>query len=466
MLERESKQGSPQDSDKSLAAKAALCVLDPAYFVQRILGYQVESHHQRIIQHITGSRKTLDLAPRGFGKSSIGSIAFTLWKIIQNRNIRILIVSNTQMQAEAFLREIKAHLEGNPRLLDLFGSFKSDKWTESELFISGRTTTAKEATITALGASGAVITKHFDVIIADDIVDFENARTELQRKKLSEWYRTALLPTLEPHGELHLLGTRYHPNDLYQETINSGQYSIQTQRAILPGNVSLWPSKFPISSLIRKKEELGSLIFDLQFQNDIALAKQGRIFRFEWMQYYERAPENLKIYQGVDLAISERETADYFVLMTIGIDANENIYILDIYRDRLSFKSQQELIKIKGQQWQPVSIGVEANAYQRALSQELIRTTNLPVKELSTIKDKVTRAQRRSALFENRKVFIRKEMTAFIDELCLFPDAAHDDMFDAFDFAVTASEDGIVDDDYRDGAFIMGLGTYGGIPLD
>ncbi|HIH44226.1 MAG TPA: phage terminase large subunit [Candidatus Methanoperedenaceae archaeon] len=425
-------------SNKQLCVKA-LCLLDPDYFLGNILGYQVEPHHRAIHEHITRTKKTLDLAPRGFGKSTIGDIGYCLWKIAQNRNVRILIVSNTQGQAEAFLREIKAHLEGNTRLIELFGRFSSDKWTESELSVAGRTITSKEATLTALGASGSVITKHFDVIIADDIVDFENARTELQRKKLSEWYRTALLPTLEPHGELHVIGTRYHPNDLYQELIDSLQYSAQVERAIRD-NQSLWPAKFSIEGLLQKKAELGSIIFDLQYQNNITLAKQGRIFRYEWMQFYDVPPQGIKIYQGCDLAISEKETADYFVLMTIGADLNGNIYVLDIYRERLSFKAQQEIVRLKAQQWQPVAIGIEINQYQKALAQELIRTTSLPIKELQTVKDKVARAQRRSALFENKKVYLRRDMTTLVDELCLFPDAAHDDLFDAFDFAVTVNE--------------------------
>lgn len=428
--------------DKKLSTNA-LCILDPVYFAHNILGYLVEPHHRKILDHIVNNKKTVDLAPRGFGKSSIGDISYCLWKIVQDRNIRILVVSNTQMQAEAFMREMKIHLEGNPRLLELFSTFKSDKWTESELFVKDRSRTAKEATLTALGASGAVITKHFDVIVADDIVDFENARTELQRRKLSEWYRTALLPTLEPDGELHVLGTRYHPGDLYQELMDGGQYNVQVQRAI-QDNISLWPSKFSLESLLDKKAELGSIIFDLQFQNDIVLAKQGRIFRYEWMQFYDEIPQELmlalKIFQGCDLAISERETADYFGLITIGIDPNGNVYVLDLYRDRLSFKSQQEIIKQKNEQWHPVSIGIEANAYQKALPQELIRTTSMPVRSLQTDRDKVTRAQRRSALFENRKVFLRRDMNVLVDELCLFPDTAHDDLFDAFDFAMTASE--------------------------
>ncbi len=427
-----------------LMMQRARYFLDPALFIKEVLGYLVEPCHQAILTHITSTKRTLNLAPRGFGKSTIGDIGYCIWRICHDRNIRVLVVSNTQSQAEAFLREMKYHFMFNNKLRELYGDFRSDKWTEGELIISGRTISAKEATVTALGASGAVISKHFDLIIADDVVDFESARTETQRKRLSEWYRTSLLPCLEPHGDLHVMGTRYHPLELYQDMIDSAQYSVQVQRAINNEGQGLWEEKFSTDLLLSKKEELGSIIFNMQYQNDISLAREGKIFRYEWIQFYTPdlipAPESMKIYQGVDLAISTTETADYFVLCTLGITKNKDIFVLDMYRDRISFNQQKEIIRKKNEQWQPVSIGIETNAYQRALSQELIRTTGFPIREIRTVKDKVTRAQKRSALFENGKVFMKKDMTVMIDELCLFPDASHDDCFDAFDIAVTVSD--------------------------
>ena len=222
--------------------------------------------------------------------------------------------------------------------------------------------------------------------------------------------------------------------------IDSGLYQVQVQSAITD-NISLWPEKFTLDDLLLKKSELGSLIFNLQYQNDISLAKQGHIFKYEWMQFYETAPEKLKIYQGVDLAIAQTETSDFFVMLTIGFDQATGIYyVLDIYRERISFKQQQDVIKLKAEQWQPLKIGIESNAYQKALGSELIRTTSLPIRQLTTQKDKVSRAQRRSALFENGKIRIRKDMTVLIDELCLFPDASHDDTFDALDFAISVHD--------------------------
>ena len=416
-------------------------LMKPKEFIESILGYTVAPHHTSIFRHQILNDITLNLAPRGFGKSTIGDISYCIWRICQDRDIRILIVSNTQRQAEAFIREIKTQFETNEKLNSFYGGFlDTKKWTESELTVAGRKSVKKEATLTALGASGAVISKHFDIIIADDIIDFENARTQLQRQKLKDWYYSSLLPTLEPGGELHILGTRYHPLDMYQDLMDTKEYSIQIQCAIQKDGLSLWEEKFSIEELLRKKGEAGSIIFNMQYQNDIELAKQGHIFRYEWLQWYDEIPRDLKIYQGVDLAISDKETADYFVICTIGLAADNNIYILDMSRARLSFKAQIELIKKKAEEWQPIRIGIETNQYQKALAQELIRTTQAPIKELMTEKDKVSRAQRRSAEFENGRVFLRKDMHLFIDELVLFPDAVHDDMVDAYDFARTVSE--------------------------
>ncbi|RLI71600.1 hypothetical protein DRP05_12785 [Archaeoglobales archaeon] len=406
----------------------------------RYLGYKIAVHHKAILDHITKHKKTLDLAPRGHGKSTVGTIIFSIWKVLVDPNIRILVVSNTDRQAKAFLREIKAHLESE-RIIKLFGDLKGDKWTDEEINISLKQKITKEANITALGASGAVTTKHFDIIIADDLVDFENARTEGQRAKLKDWFYTSLLPTLEPDGELHIYGTRYHPYDLYQSLIDSGEYDIQIMRALQPDGTALWEEMFPASLLNKIKAEMGSLIFNLQYQNDVELAKQGNIFKYEWLQFYstDELPVNLKIYMGVDLAISQKETADYFAVCTIGLDPENNIYVLDIYRGRHSFSQQVEIIKTKAQLWNPIRIGVESNAYQQAMA-ETLKTKLLPVVEIKTVKDKVTRAQITSALFESGKVFLKPTMHDFIEELLLFPDAEHDDQFDAFDFAIQVSK--------------------------
>ena len=443
-----------------------------AYYLvcKHITKRNVMELHKSIISNISSSKSTMDLAPRGHGKSTVGDVDFCITKILRDPNIRIMIGSKTQTQAEAFLKEIRTHFEQNIDLLRVFGDWKKSKdnvWNDRELTVNRRTVIKKEATVTALGASGAVISKHFDIIIGDDIVGLENARTERQRASLKEWFYSSLIPTLEPDGEIHILGTRYNPLDLYEDLIKSGNYVVNVQRAIQIINgeeVSLWEEKFTIEKLKQIRAESGKIIFNMQYQNDTELAK-GKIFKAQYFKYYEEYKLDynfqtakvrvknkdgidtwikVRVYMGADLAISESENSnnDYFVLMMVGVDADKNVYVLEYVKERLSFNAQLNTIISYGRDKYPMveRVGVETVAYQKSLAQELRRLSLLPIININTSKDKVTRAMRRSANFENGKVFFREGMDDLEECLLLFPEVDHDDLFDALDFAMNMAD--------------------------
>lgn len=432
----------------------------------------VQDLHKSIISNISSNKSTLDLAPRGFGKSTVGDVDYCITRILRDPNIRIMIGSKTQTQAQAFLKEIRTHFEQNEDLLRIFGDWKTSKdnvWSDREFTVNKRTIIKKEATVTALGASGAVISKHFDIIIGDDLVGLENARTERQRANLKEWFYSSLFPTLEPDGEIHILGTRYNPLDLYEDLIKSRDYVVNIQQAIKTVNgkkVSLWEDKFSLERLEAILKQSGKIIFNMQYQNDTELAK-GRIFKAKYFKYYEEYKldydfqtakiriknaegvdvwKKVRVYMGADLAISEEENSknDYFVLMMIGVDEDRNVYVLEYVKERLTFNSQLNTTISYGRDKYPMveRIGVETNQYQKALAQELRRLSLLPVININTSKDKVTRAMRRSANFENGKVFFREGMDDLEECLLLFPEVDHDDLFDALDHAMTVSDRG------------------------
>ena len=276
--------------------------------------------HKSIISNISNSKSTLDLAPRGFGKSTVGDVDYCITRILRDPNIRIMIGSKTQTQAEAFLKEVRTHFEQNEDLIRIFGDWKTSKdnvWNDREFTVNKRSIIKKEATLTALGASGAVISKHFDVIIGDDLVGLENARTEKQRSNLKEWFYSSLFPTLEPDGEIHILGTRYNPLDLYEDLIKSKDYVVNTQKAIRVVNgkkVSLWEEKFSLERLEAILKQSGKIIFNMQYQNDTELAK-GKIFKAQYFRYYEEykidydfqtAKVRIKTEDGIDQWINVR----------------------------------------------------------------------------------------------------------------------------------------------------------------
>lgn len=428
--------------------------------------------HASIIHNVSDNQASMDLAPRGHGKSTIGDVDFCITKVLRNPDIRIMIGSKTQTQASAFLKEIRTHFEQNVNLIRIFGDWKKSRdnvWNDKEFTVNRRTVIKKEATVSALGASGAVVSKHFDIIIGDDLVGFENARTEAQRKVLKEWFYSSLYPTLEPDGEIHILGTRYSPMDLYEDLIKSKNYKVNVQQAITIKDgqeVSLWESKFSLEKLRSIREEAGLIIFNMQYQNNTELAK-GKIFKYKYFKHFEEYEVDyalnrvrvkvldaqgvpfwipVRIYMGADLAISEDETSnnDYFVLTVIGVDKNKNVYVLDYLKERLSFNAQLNAILDYGRNKFPMveRIGVETVQYQKSLAQEIRRLSLLPVINIQTSKDKVTRAMRRSALFENGKVFFRIGMDDLEECLLLFPEVDHDDLFDGLDFALTVADQG------------------------
>lgn len=428
--------------------------------------------HASIIHNVSDNQSSMDLAPRGHGKSTIGDVDFCITKVLRNPDIRIMIGSKTQTQASAFLKEIRTHFEQNVNLIRIFGDWKKSRdnvWNDKEFTVNRRTVIKKEATVSALGASGAVVSKHFDIIIGDDLVGFENARTEAQRKVLKEWFYSSLYPTLEPDGEIHILGTRYSPMDLYEDLIKSKNYKVNVQQAITIKDgqeVSLWESKFSLEKLRSIREEAGLIIFNMQYQNNTELAK-GKIFKYRYFKHFEEYEVDyalnrvrvkvldaqgvpfwipVRIYMGADLAISEDETSnnDYFVLTVIGVDKNKNIYVLDYLKERLSFNAQLNAILDYGRNKFPMveRIGVETVQYQKSLAQEIRRLSLLPVVNIQTSKDKVTRAMRRSALFENGKVYFRIGMDDLEECLLLFPEVEHDDLFDGLDFALTVADQG------------------------
>jgi hypothetical protein len=413
-----------------------LLAQSPSFFIKSVFGYIIAPHHYSILEHFRENQVTLDLAPRGSGKSRVGNIAYASWLVCNNPNARILILSDTDTHAVRFLSTIKSVLSNSILIEDAYGNIRGEQWSDHQIITALRTDKAiTEASITALGMySGAVTTGHYTHIFADDLDNFANTRTPGMRERSKLYWKTTVLPTLLPGGEIRVLGTRYHFDDLYNMFINELGYDTQIQPAIVdigtPNERSIWEGFMPLHTRViegRKVKGLieirdgepgsvdvgiGSLIFNLQYQNDVSLQKSGTIFKWDWFNFYDAIPPGLRI------------------------------YILDIYRAQgVSFFKQVGLVLKKAAEWKPLKIGIESNAYQAALAQEVQRISLLPAMELSTSKDKVMRAQMRSGLVETGRVYVKASMHDFISELVLLDNTTGvDDQFDAFDLALTSAE--------------------------
>ena len=166
----------------------------------------------------------------------------------------------------------------------------------------------------------------------------------------------------------------------------------------------------------------------------------GQYFRREWIRYGPPPPrETLRIYQGVDLAISSRQEADATAIVTVGRDHEGRVWVLDAVTLRGPFHQVLEAIKSAAAKWGPTRIAIEAVQYQAAVVQELMRTTSLPVFPVRPDKDKVTRALPLSARYEQGFVWHSPNLPMELEaQLVAFPHGTHDDLVDALVYAFMA----------------------------
>lgn len=150
--------------------------------------------------------------PRGSLKSSIACVAYPIWLLVNNYNLRILIDSELYTNSKTFLREIKQHLESD-NFKAIFGPTMGNTWNESEIIIRQRSKGFKEASITVGGVGTTKVGQHYDVIIGDDYCSSKNMNSPENAKKVIDHYRynTSIL---EPGGIYVIIGTRYSELDL------------------------------------------------------------------------------------------------------------------------------------------------------------------------------------------------------------------------------------------------------------
>lgn len=201
-----------------------LCRTDLFFLAKEILGYKdlSEETHGPLCRLLEAKipRRKLIVCPRGSFKSSLGCVAFPIFRALQNPNIRILIDSELFSNSANFIREIRGHLEGVP-LTRLFGEFKNRKdWQSASLTIKQRSKNLKEPTFIAGGIGTTRTGQHYDIIVMDDLNSESNSGTPEACDKVYRHYlyNNAIL---EPNGEVAVIATRYSGSDVVQRIIDT-----------------------------------------------------------------------------------------------------------------------------------------------------------------------------------------------------------------------------------------------------
>lgn len=256
---------------------------------------------------------------------------------------------------------------------------------------------------------------------------------------LEEAWTMAIRPTLADYkGDAWFFSTPKGRNYFYQ----------LAQRAQTDETWSYWQMPTDANPYISRDEieaarrELPSIVFQQEFLAEF-IDVQGALVKRDMLTHINagEVPTGLRIGMGVDLAISQKETADYSSIVVVGFDNHSGRrYVLDVWRGRVGFHEIVDTVKAFASKWQPTRINIEAVQYQVAVVQELLRKTSLPVKAIKPDRDKVARFHSVLARYEQMLItHVRGIDPAFENELLSFPTSDHDDMVDALVYADLAA---------------------------
>lgn len=438
----------------------ALSKTDPFIFGEYVFGYEPADHHRDMVTFaldiIDNGKSGVILAPRGSAKTTWLNTILLSWIVACRPNIRIGLFSQKDKKAEAMSAAIKFTISENENFKAIFGDLRSPaKWTDSEWFRKESPwTSSKDRTMVAGGAnSSSAVSKRFDLLLMDDILDENNTYTIDQREKIETWFWKSLKPTLVPGGSIIVIGTRWCEGDLYEKLIESNKWP----SFIIPAlerneetgeEKSYWPAVWPLDRLYKEREDVGWDNFACSYLNDISGLREGTIFKREWWEntYFDVLPHD-RTYVftiGVDLASSVRERADWTAGALVAHDNRGEHWV--IHTERIKTDAGHHAFVVGLNDWAraqgyPVSkIIIENNQHQATTVQLLLRDTNLPIVGRKAEVDKRTRARAAAARYESHRVHhhsslkgreLETEMTNF--------DRGHDDLIDALGLGMDLS---------------------------
>ncbi len=179
-------------------------------------------HHQDMIHWILDRLENREngvvLLPRGHAKTTWLNTILLSWLASKHPNLRVGLISNTAKQANAFSRAVRFTLEANEYQHDVFGNLAGKhKWNDVEWIRKDSALLGtNNVSMYSTGTGGPIISKRFDLILCDDILDEENTVNPEQREKVTNWFWKTLKPCLAPGGSVIVIGTRWAEGDLYQ----------------------------------------------------------------------------------------------------------------------------------------------------------------------------------------------------------------------------------------------------------
>jgi len=391
------------------------------------------------------------VAFRGSGKSTIFTTSYPIWAMLGRQQKKfIIIASQTIPQAKQHMANLRRELESNEVLKRDLGPFReiNSQWGMSSLVFS-RFNTQIMAVSVEQNIRGLRHGQHRpDLIICDDIEDSQSVKTREGRDKVFKWLTGDVIPAGGTDTRLVVVGNLLHEDsllrrleDAVKEERRDGVF--RSYPLVNSDGRILWPGRYRNAKDVEKERA--------KVGNDIAWHREyllhivpdvDQVIHGEWIKYYKELPKGVPVatYVGVDLAVSEKDAADYTAMVAGHVyETKRGLYLFILpnpVNEHLTFPRTVEQIKSLDVQFSGLHrrFIIEEVGYQSALIQHL-RMSESILAEGSKVgnQDKRSRLANVTHLIHGGQIlFPERGAEKLIDQLVHFGVEKHDDLADAF----------------------------------
>ncbi len=236
-------------------------------------------------------------APRGYAKSTLLSFVLPLWVVCFQKREFVILISETQRQAEDFLDDVKNELLSNELLAEYFPTVvgKGDsRWRQDDIVLRN------QCRIYAIGCGGkARGRKHRgkrpDLIILDDVESRESVESELTRDKLwHQWFNKEVAKAGHTDGstDFIVIGTILHEDSLLSKLLDrdmSPDWERVKFKAVLKFSerLDLWEEWREIFMTHDVEEEAAKAAYTFYTENEEDMMQGVSVLWPEGESYYD-----------------------------------------------------------------------------------------------------------------------------------------------------------------------------------
>lgn len=450
--------------------------------------------HEEGLEFVAGGkRKKLILWPRKHLKSTIFTQGESIRRALRDPDVRILLSSARWDNAKRFLAAIKGTLR-NPQFIALYGNLlpgNNDKYyrnNDAELTITTRENfSLREPTFSTTGLDAAQTSQHYDLIIHDDLVERRNISSIDMMDKVITYYKDSL-DLLDSMKELWVIGTRWHPLDLYGWIM--AEFCDPRCKENDWNHVSNCRCDFDVT--LKEIKEEGNYIFSTMFNDKEAEELLRQKGRYEFASQYLNNPtdpsvcwfresdikaaeidpaiiksirERLTWYIAVDPAESAEKRSSFTAAVAFGVDLEGftlpngfeskigTWYVDDAVQARVETAGFIDLCMKIHERYKPSVFGMEMNT-RKSLAYSLKDKMGqigyfFSIKELSPMKAwaganvKEQRIKRLQPLLEYGRLRINNTLTDLLNCLYTIPAATSWDLPDALSYGMDMVPSGL-----------------------